>query len=107
MDVREGLQTKLPYVQLYFCSVMLHDRLPEITENLMYLNVLGQPMVIINNLKVASELLDRRANIYSDRPRRIVANEIFCGGLFTPAMPHGDLFVFTLPRKHQNLQLYF
>jgi hypothetical protein len=67
----------------------------ETLENIMYLNALGQPMIIINSLEPAFELLDRRASIYSDRPRNIVGQEILCGGLFTPLMSYGDVFVFT------------
>jgi hypothetical protein len=59
----------------------------------MYLNALGQPIIVLNSLKVAFELLDRRANIYSDRPRFVVSFDILCGGLFTAFMPHGDLLV--------------
>ncbi|KAI0264573.1 hypothetical protein BGY98DRAFT_1039883, partial [Russula aff. rugulosa BPL654] len=51
---------------------------------MMYLNALGQPIIVINSLMVAFELLDRRGNICSDRPHLIVANGILCGGLFTP-----------------------
>ncbi|KAI0256927.1 cytochrome P450 [Lactifluus subvellereus] len=58
----------------------------------MYLNACGQPILIFNSLKPASDLLDRRANIYSDRPRFIVAHEILCGGLFGISMPYGDLW---------------
>ncbi|KAA1470684.1 cytochrome P450 [Dentipellis sp. KUC8613] len=47
-----------------------------------YLNVLGQPLVIINSRKVAVDLLDRRAEKYSGRPRNIVASDILTGGLF-------------------------
>ena len=46
----------------------------------MYLNAFGQPIMVINSLKAATELLDRRATVYSDRPRMIVANEILSGG---------------------------
>ena len=56
----------------------------------MYLNALGQPIVVMNSLKVAAELLDKRANIYSDRPRLIVANEILSGGLFTAFLRYGE-----------------
>ncbi|KAI9446203.1 cytochrome P450 [Lactarius indigo] len=51
--------------------------------DMMYLNAFGQPILILQSLKPAFELLDKRANISSDRPRYIVANEILCGGLFT------------------------
>ncbi|KAF9463391.1 cytochrome P450 [Collybia nuda] len=45
------------------------------------LNIVGQPMIILNTHKVASELLNRRSQIYSDRPRFIMAGEILSGGL--------------------------
>ena len=69
----------------------------------MYMNALGQPMVVINNFKAASELLERRSTIYSDRTRLIVANEILCGGLMSALMPYGDLLVFELTLKSQDL----
>jgi hypothetical protein len=56
----------------------------------MYLNAIGQPILVINSLKAAAELLDRRPNTYSDRPRMIVANEILSGGLFVAFMRYGD-----------------
>ena len=59
----------------------------------MYLNALGQPIIVLHSLKAAFELLDRRANTYSDRPRFIVGNEILCGGLFTATMRYGDVLV--------------
>ncbi|KAH9953974.1 cytochrome P450 [Russula dissimulans] len=47
--------------------------------DIIYLNAAGQPMVILNSQKVAADLLDRRAGIYSDRPRNIVASDIMTG----------------------------
>ncbi|SRR6266404_7524828 len=58
-----------------------------------YLNAFGQPILILQSLKPAFELLDKRANISSDRPRYIVVHEILCGGLFTASMLYGDLSV--------------
>ena len=60
----------------------------------MYLNALGLPILVVNSLKAAAELLDRRAYMSSGRPRLIVANEILCGTLFTAFMPYGDVLVF-------------
>lgn len=65
----------------------------ELSERMMYLNALGQPILVINDLKTAFELLDRRASIYSDRPHLIVGNGILCGGLFTASMSYGDVLV--------------
>ena len=73
----------------------------------MYLNALGNTIVIFNRLKPAAELLDRRANIYSDRPRLIVANEILCGGLFFALISHGDLLVNSVPLRFRDLHSYF
>ena len=50
--------------------------------DLIYLNAAGQPVVVINSPKVGVALLDRRAAIYSDRPRNIVVSDIMAGGLF-------------------------
>ena len=58
----------------------------------MYLTAIGQPIIVLNSLKAAFELLDRRANIYSDRPRQIIA-DILCGGRLIALMPYGDEFV--------------
>jgi hypothetical protein len=48
-------------------------------------------MVVINSQKIAADLLDRRAAIYSDRPPLIVASEIMCGGLLFPFSRYGDV----------------
>ena len=69
----------------------------------MYLNALSQPILVINDLKTAFELLDRRASIYSDRPPLIVSNGILCGGLFTASMSYGDVLVCPFIPKSRNL----
>lgn len=38
-----------------------------IDSDIVYLNVLGQPMVILNTLEVITELLEKRSAIYSSR----------------------------------------
>ena len=60
------------------------------TGDIFYLNAAGQPIVVISSQKIASELLERRASIYSDRPRWIVASEIMTKGIFLPFIPWGD-----------------
>jgi hypothetical protein len=58
--------------------------------DLVHLNVAGQPVVIINSPKVGVALLDRRAVIYSDRPRCIVGSDIMSGGLFFSISQYND-----------------
>ncbi|KAI9444595.1 cytochrome P450 [Lactarius indigo] len=57
-------------------------------EDVMYLSALGQPILVLNSLKAASELLDRRGTIYSGRPRLIMAHEIISGGLIFAFLNH-------------------
>ena len=75
-----------PYVSLI--STPLGD--------IIYLNVAGQPVVILNSQKVAADLLDRRAGIYSDRPRNIVSFDLLTGGLFFPLSSYNDTFVYLI-----------
>ena len=56
----------------------------------MYLSGAGQPIVVINSLKPAFELLERRSGNYSDRPRFIMAQEILSGGLILAMLKYGD-----------------
>ncbi len=58
--------------------------------DLIYLNAAGQPIVIINSPRAGVALLDRRAAIYSDRPRNIVASDIMRGGLVFAFARYGD-----------------
>jgi len=55
----------------------------------MHLNVLGQPILVINSQKAAEDLLERRGNIYSDRPELVIGagEEPFHLGL----TPYGSL----------------
>ena len=41
------------------------------TGDIIYVEVFGKPMVIINSVKIAKDLLDKRSLIYSDRPRLV------------------------------------
>ena len=65
--------------------------------DVIYLNAMGQPIVILNNPSIAAELLDRRASIYSDRPTLIVMHEIMCGGLLFLSAYYGDMYVLCAP----------
>jgi hypothetical protein len=56
----------------------------------MYLDGAGQPLVVLNTLRAAADLLDRKAGVTSDPPRLIVA-EIMTGGLFMPFIGPKDV----------------
>ncbi|KAH9035340.1 cytochrome P450 [Lactarius pseudohatsudake] len=71
--------------------------------DMIYLSAFGQPILILQSLKAASEILEKRANVTSDRPRFIVAHEIISGSLFGPAMVYGDLWRRTRRAAHEGL----
>ena len=59
----------------------------------MYLNLAGQNVVVLNTLQCAADLLDRRAAIYSSRPKFVVARQLLTEGLFFVFQGYGDLYV--------------
>ena len=75
----------------------LCSRANDIIDDMMYLNALGQPILFLNSLKVAAELLDRRSSIYSGRPRLIMAQEIISGSLIFSFLSHADESVSLVP----------
>ncbi|KAI0088548.1 cytochrome P450 [Irpex rosettiformis] len=56
------------------------------------LNLLGQQVIVLNTHKAAGDLFDRRSNIYSDRPRLIMAGEILTGGIFMVFARYSDVW---------------
>jgi hypothetical protein len=64
---------------------------------MVYLNALGQPILVVHGLKALSGLLHRRAHIYSSRPRLIMAHEILTGGLLPSFLPYGEQYVYSSP----------
>ncbi|KZT12691.1 cytochrome P450 [Laetiporus sulphureus 93-53] len=58
--------------------------------DIIYLEILGRPMVILNSSKIAKDLLDKRSSLYSDRPHLVMAGDL-CGYLDEFALqPYGD-----------------
>ncbi|TFK64018.1 cytochrome P450 [Pluteus cervinus] len=68
------------------------------------LKLAGQPVVVINSIEVAGDLLERRSGIYSDRPRFIVASELLTGGLVLPVVRYGDLWRKLRRAAHDGLR---
>ncbi|KAF9557275.1 cytochrome P450 [Agrocybe pediades] len=56
------------------------------------LNMAGQPIVVLSTFKTTADLLDRRSNLYSDRPRLIMASEILTGGIFMVFARYGTVW---------------
>ena len=52
----------------YLYVVSLCICLDSLTGNFIYLDIMGQPALLVNSKKVANDLMDKRSSIYSDRP---------------------------------------
>jgi hypothetical protein len=44
---------------------------------MIYLEVLATPLVFLNSAEAATDLLQKRGNIYSDRPHLTMAGELY------------------------------
>ena len=60
---------------------------------IVYINLAGQDVVVLNTLKVAADLLDRRSSIYSSRPRFEVACNMLTEGMFFVFQGYTDRYV--------------
>lgn len=69
--------------------------------DLMYFNVAGQPLIVINSLRVATDLLDRAK--FSDRPRNIVASDIMTRGMFVAFASYGNAWRHMRKAAHEGL----
>ncbi|KAG8885350.1 hypothetical protein FRB97_001425 [Tulasnella sp. 331] len=56
---------------------------------LTYLNAAGQPILVINCQETATDLLNNRSAIYSDRPHLVMATELSGYDVSTALLPHG------------------
>ena len=84
-----GTRSRFPFDTTKICLIISSG-------DVFYLNAAGQPIVVLNTQKTAADLLDRRAAIYSDRPRNIVAAQILCGGLAITFQNYGPLCAYFL-----------
>lgn len=60
---------------------------------IIHLDSAGKSIVVLNSVKVATDLLEKRAGIYSDRPQNIVGAEMMCGGNSLVFQHAGERFV--------------
>ena len=55
-------------------------------------SIFGQPMIIVNSAKTATELLDKKSAIYSDRPVMQMGGELVGWKDTLVLVPYGDRF---------------
>ncbi|TEB33718.1 cytochrome P450 [Coprinellus micaceus] len=65
--------------------------------DVVYVRIFRQPMVIIDSLQAARDLLDKRSSIYSDRPRFVLFSELMGWHSASTHVRYGPRF-----RKHRR-----
>ncbi|RXW20872.1 hypothetical protein EST38_g4984 [Candolleomyces aberdarensis] len=58
--------------------------------DVIYLNIMGNPVVVLNSLAACKELLETRSSIYSSRPNMPMMNELIGFDWHFGFMPYGD-----------------
>ncbi|KAF8987969.1 cytochrome P450 [Cyathus striatus] len=71
--------------------------------DLVYIRAAGHGMLILNSHKVATDIMEQRAAIYSDRPRLVVASEILTGSLLIPFAGYNDFWRRMRRASHEGL----
>ncbi|KAI0069255.1 cytochrome P450 [Artomyces pyxidatus] len=57
-----------------------------------YVNILGSHIVVLNSLQTATEMLDGKSSIYSDRPSLVMAGPLAGWSNILHLTPYGDTF---------------
>ncbi|KIM46552.1 hypothetical protein M413DRAFT_24257 [Hebeloma cylindrosporum] len=69
------------------------------------LNLAGNPVIVVNTHEVATDLMERRSNIYGSRPRLIMASEILTGGVVVGFIAYGELWKKLRKAGHEGLNV--
>ncbi|KAF9495887.1 cytochrome P450 [Pleurotus eryngii] len=69
--------------------VKYHEWSKKYNSDVIYLNVLGSPIVVLNSYKAANDLLGVRSTLYSDRPMSTMLNELLGWKTLTSFLPYG------------------
>jgi hypothetical protein len=48
----------------------------KLSGDLVYLNILGQSILVVNSADITYQLFDKRSSIYSDRPQMTMMNDL-------------------------------
>ncbi|KII84568.1 hypothetical protein PLICRDRAFT_117453 [Plicaturopsis crispa FD-325 SS-3] len=62
----------------------------DLNSDILYLNLAGVSIVVINSAEIANELLERRSSIYSSRPDSVMCTELMGFDDLVPLVPYGD-----------------
>ncbi|OSX57811.1 hypothetical protein POSPLADRAFT_1155877 [Postia placenta MAD-698-R-SB12] len=69
---------------------LTYSRWARVYGDILYLDALGQHIIVINSAKVARELLDKRSSIYSGRPHLTMLGDLAGYNKILLMQPYGD-----------------
>ncbi|KAF9447962.1 cytochrome P450 [Macrolepiota fuliginosa MF-IS2] len=96
--IGNALSIPLTYMHVFYKN--LGDRLGT---KILYMEALGQPIIVLNDAHVARELLERRSGLYSGRPEIPMLNDIVEANIFFALLTYGNEW-----RHHRRaFQQYF
>ncbi|KAJ7450184.1 cytochrome P450 [Mycena latifolia] len=72
--------------------------------DVLYFNLLGTPIIVLNSVQAAEDLLNQRSVIYSDRPRFVMLNEVVAAGWMIALLPYGKRWKDVRKVFHQGYQ---
>jgi len=55
----------------------MSNLLTGMTGHIIFMHLLGQPMIVLSSQRIVRDLMDKRSSIYSDRPRFVLFSELF------------------------------
>jgi Cytochrome P450 len=64
------------------------SKLQETYGGLIYFKVLGQSILVVNSLEVATDLMEKRGNIYSGRPRDVMNYTVYVSRVYVITISH-------------------
>ncbi|GJE88567.1 cytochrome P450 [Phanerochaete sordida] len=70
----------------------------EYESDVIYMSLLGTPVIVLNSIKAATELFEKRSSIYSDRQRTVMMHEYVKGDRSFSFLGYGDEW-----REHRRL----
>jgi len=71
-----------------------------------HIEVLGQHIIVLNSIKTAMEMLDKKSTIYSDRPISIMAGDLVGWKGALTFMPLGDSLRWNRKNFHRVIGSY-
>ncbi|GJE84149.1 cytochrome P450 [Phanerochaete sordida] len=77
----------------------------EYGSDIIYLNLAGTPMVVLNSAQAVNDLLEKRSSIYSDRPVTVMAYELVGLKRNFGFIPYGEIWRQHRRMFHQHFRL--